>query len=201
MEILHYCSSCIPYCETAYQATDQQKQKLVKENICKNIFSSPFFEKRSEGWVNTDLNTVRKKLKNYSKSVYYDTTFRKPLKSSNSSRQYFNPYELKTTVYRNANGTVANENVFLCIVADSDSEQWFKEYYISREYNVNSVENAFPIVGRFIFSMNALQELKLEALAEESAILWDFVRRVKLTESFYLWQRNDSLTGESTSIM
>jgi hypothetical protein len=176
-----------------------KERASIKKNICKNIFHSPYFKARGERWINTDLQKVRKNLRTQNRPIFtllFKRSENPRFTGFSDIYQYDNPYQLMRTSYVDNDGHPADENVILCLVRDYAQQDLMKEYFVSREYNVNLVEGAYPIVGRIIFSSNNANELVIEAMAEESAISAEFLRKSRTVESLYIIKRKGVEAGK-----
>lgn len=83
-----------------------------------------------------------------------------------------------------------NEFLFRCFVRDLNTQK-IKQYFVSEEYDVNLVDIVYsPIAGRFIFSYDQDNRLRLRALAEESA-MGSILAKSKMAELYYVKLRKN----------
>ena len=181
--------------------TNPRRRADIKKTICKNIFSSPYFVSLySERWLDTDDDTVRQKLKDHYHHLY-EIFYHEPDAVMSRLRgvkfEYKNVYQkLSTTAYVDENGLAVEEFVFMCVVQGLEPDSAVKAYFVSQDYNVNSVQEAYPIVGRFVFETSNTRELVVEALADESTIEVQFHRRAHIVEPYYLLKRREKHAGK-----
>jgi hypothetical protein len=77
------------------------------------------------------------------------------------------------------------EYVITCLAKDVDGRS-FKEYFVTRQYNVNSVAAAAHIYGRFVFWHDPVKKASvLLALAEQPATAWKMGEQDKSAEALY----------------
>jgi hypothetical protein len=127
---------------------------------------------RSEEYLDTDSKQVRAELKhdlsdNSFRSIYKEKRWCSFI-GCRRSYKYENAYKVRPVcdVYT---ANCEEEDVFTCVVK---SDGRVREYFVTREYNVNTVDNSRPILGRFILSAtHATNEgLVPLAIAEEAAM-------------------------------
>lgn len=81
-----------------------------------------------------------------------------------------------------------NEYTITCLVRENEGN--IKEYFVSRQYDVNIVPNGLPVFGRFIFHHGPDNKLTLSAMAEEPAILLPTFGNSRFAEVLYALGRN-----------
>jgi hypothetical protein len=148
---------------------------------------------RSEEYLNTDLEQVRAELERDEELSDTFASIYKPREKSawnvfflwnNDEYVYENAYKVRTVHVGNV---VMDEQTIACI---NRSDGRIKDYFVSKAYNVNLVEDGLPVLGRFIFSRNAGGNLVLLALAEESAVGTGLVRKSSFIEMTYVASRS-----------
>lgn len=183
--------------ETPPQESKQpEKNVYIKKTLCKNIFSSDFFNMYEEDWFDVDVRDTRLELKNEYpdafKFIYKE--YKTFCISFNGNSCYSYRYENNYRMLPVSVGALhRDEYVFMCLTRDRRSRK-IKQYYVSEEYDV-SVLGTYPMAGRFIFAYNNDRTnstlnnvLTLRGMAEESAVGWDFLSR--FIEMYYVNERN-----------
>jgi hypothetical protein len=166
------------------EPSTEKARKSIKNRICASIFTSYFFEMRSEEYLDTDDERVRNELKSDHSAIYWSI-----FKVSDNPVSWFDwgdDYEYENA-YKERRVRVGNaakyEHTIECVVR---SRGQIKDYFVSREYNVNLVHDGLPIVGRFIFTRDSRGNVVLLALAEEAAAESNFLRKSNLLEIAYI---------------
>jgi hypothetical protein len=77
--------------------------------------------------------------------------------------------------------------VVACVVRSNGR---IKDYFVTREYNVNEAYDGMPMLGRFIFSRDRNGTLVMVAMAEEAAAMSKSTRRSSLIEILYIGCRS-----------
>lgn len=171
----------------------------IKYKICKNIFSSDYFESKNLNVVDPERNRVYKKIKRQRDihSKLYKTVRKKGLVyGSKEVDEYNNPYQLHPISIYNR-----SENIFLfsCVVKKQDTDI-YKQYFISEEYNMSAASykssTIAPIAGRFIFGSNFEEILQIQAVALESSAKPFGRKRRESIEFFYLDKKLSHATGK-----
>lgn len=152
-----------------------------------------------EDWVDTDNRRVRAKLKNDLEEVF-QTMYKKLERQSSSISLRGGSYEYENLYKRRkifVGGDEKTEYVFTCLVRNRVLKQ-FKEYFVSAEYNVNSVPTPqLAIAGRFIFEYDDQRRLVLYGMAEECALpnVWDS-NPYRREEAYFTKKTPSSEVGE-----
>ena len=179
------------------EITQPQKRANIKKQICKSILGATYFKMYKQEWVDLDNEEIRSELKEHYGNIF-DKIFERS-DSSSSSFRYENMYQLREIQIKS---TYYKEFGFICPVRGTESHK-VEEFIVSREYDVNLVDEYYPIAGRFIFAPNDVNKFTLLALAEESGtelIPW-FVRNSLIGNLFNLTERyNEDLFATLSKI-
>lgn len=161
----------------------------LKQDICRSILSSQFFKMKQNEYIDSENEEIRTELqRDY--SVIFDSIYRR-LESRISVPGLLNG--IYSYVYENVHrvrkirigDNDEDEFTFTCLARDNTDSGRIKEYFVTRQYNVNLVSDASPIFGRFVAKRNSSNVLEVLALAEEAATGSGFVRKTKLAEAVY----------------
>ena len=161
---------------------DYDMDIAIKRGICYSVLNSSYFKMIKEEWVDPQLNETRRELNDHYLNIYIEF-FGKPRRKRDSFRlhrkhrkervhySYSNEYKERSIT---VGSETLKERMFTCLARQEKTKK-IKEYFISKEYNVNKANTVSwereYITGRFVFKYDASQKsFVVHALAEDGAL-------------------------------
>ena len=141
---------------------------------------------RREEYVDVDVDSVRTELQDRQPNVFNSIYKKSNTLLERDVYTYDTSYRIRRVYVENIYEYAYTISCLAKDISASSSESGgFKEYFVTRRYNVNLARNALPIHGRFIFSRDSKNDIVLLAMAEEPAQEWSYIRRYKIAEPIY----------------